>query len=83
MTDIRNEVIRKKGEPEDFHAGGSDASGIVWAIGSEVDYVSVGDEARNQPCAFGSLTVSVHEEKENCGVGLAVFGIAHISICVG
>jgi len=35
---------QKKGEPEDFHAGGSDASGIVWAIGSEVTNVKVGDE---------------------------------------
>ena len=24
---------QKKGEPEDFHAGGSDCSGIVWAVG--------------------------------------------------
>jgi crotonyl-CoA carboxylase/reductase len=35
---------QKKGEPEAFHAGGSDASGIVWAIGAEVDNVAVGDE---------------------------------------
>ena len=35
---------QKKGEPEDFHAGGSDASGIVWAVGSEVNDVTVGDE---------------------------------------
>ncbi|MCB1377312.1 MAG: crotonyl-CoA carboxylase/reductase, partial [Alphaproteobacteria bacterium] len=35
---------QKKGEPEDFHAGGSDASGIVWAIGSEVENVKVGDQ---------------------------------------
>jgi crotonyl-CoA carboxylase/reductase len=35
---------QKKGEPEDFHAGGSDASGIVWAVGSEVKDVTVGDE---------------------------------------
>jgi hypothetical protein len=25
---------QKKGEPEDFHIGGSDASGVVWAVGS-------------------------------------------------
>jgi crotonyl-CoA carboxylase/reductase len=31
------------GEPEDFHIGGSDASGIVWAIGDEVTNVKVGD----------------------------------------
>ena len=35
---------QKKGEPEDFHAGGSDCSGIVWAVGSEVRNVTVGDE---------------------------------------
>lgn len=37
--------IRKKmGEPYDFHIGGSDVSGIVYAIGSDVKNVSVGDE---------------------------------------
>jgi crotonyl-CoA carboxylase/reductase len=34
----------KKGETEDFHIGGSDASGIVWKVGSEVTNVKVGDE---------------------------------------
>jgi crotonyl-CoA carboxylase/reductase len=35
---------QKKGEPEDFHAGGSDCSGIVWAIGDQVSEVAVGDQ---------------------------------------
>ena len=35
---------QKKGEPEDFHAGGSDASGIIWAVGSEVTECQIGDE---------------------------------------
>lgn len=35
---------QKLGEPEDFHAGGSDCSGIVWATGKDVKNVSVGDE---------------------------------------
>ena len=35
---------QKKGEPEDFHVGGSDASGVVWAIGADVTNVKVGDE---------------------------------------
>jgi crotonyl-CoA carboxylase/reductase len=32
------------GEPEYFHAGGSDCSGIVWAVGNDVRNVAVGDE---------------------------------------
>lgn len=35
---------QKLGEPEDFHAGGSDCSGIVWAVGKDVTDVHVGDE---------------------------------------
>jgi crotonyl-CoA carboxylase/reductase len=35
---------QKGGEPEDFHIGGSDASGIVYAIGKDVTNVKVGDE---------------------------------------
>ena len=35
---------QKLGEPEDFHAGGSDCSGIVSATGRDVTNVKVGDE---------------------------------------
>ena len=35
---------QKAGEQEPFHIGGSDASGIVWAVGDGVDNVKVGDE---------------------------------------
>jgi crotonyl-CoA carboxylase/reductase len=35
---------QKLGEPEDFHAGGSDCSGIVWAIGKDVRNLTIGDE---------------------------------------
>jgi crotonyl-CoA carboxylase/reductase len=34
----------KKGEPERFHIGGSDASGIVYKVGSDVKNLKVGDE---------------------------------------
>ena len=34
----------KQGEPEDFHIGGSDASGIVYKVGKDVTNVKVGDE---------------------------------------
>lgn len=37
-------VRQKQGEPEDFHAGGSDCSGIVWKVGSAVTNVRPGDE---------------------------------------
>ncbi len=34
---------QKKGDKEDFHVGGSDASGVVWAVGTDVTNVKVGD----------------------------------------
>jgi crotonyl-CoA carboxylase/reductase len=37
-------IRQKMGEPYDFHIGGSDASGIVYAIGADVENVSIGDE---------------------------------------
>lgn len=39
-------AARRKANPAEpaFHIGGSDASGIVWAVGSEVSKVRVGDE---------------------------------------
>lgn len=37
-------IRQKMGEPYDFHVGGSDASGIVYAIGDSVEGVSIGDE---------------------------------------
>jgi len=35
---------QRAGEKEDFHIGGSDASGIVWAVGENVRNIKVGDE---------------------------------------
>ena len=37
-------IRMKMGEPYDFHIGGSDVSGIVYQVGSEVTNVKVGDE---------------------------------------
>ena len=34
----------KRGEKEEFHAGGSDCSGIVWKVGGDVKDWKVGDE---------------------------------------
>src|SRR5690349_16852606 len=35
---------RRAGDDADYHVGGSDASGIVYAVGAEVSAVEVGDE---------------------------------------
>src|ERR1051326_7311350 len=35
---------KRFGAKEDFHIGGSDASGIVWAVGKDVTNVKVGDD---------------------------------------
>lgn len=42
-------VRQKRGEPEDFHVGGSDASGVVYAIGDEVSDWQIGDEVVIHP----------------------------------
>src|SRR6266496_1976489 len=36
-------VHARLGEPDDFHIGGSDAAGVVWAVGDAVTNVAVGD----------------------------------------
>ena len=69
---------RKRGAVEDFHIGGSDASGIVWAVGEDVRGVAVGDEVvvlgvmwdesaedirlGADPCTSSSQTVYGYEE---------------------
>jgi len=37
-------VRRRRGDTTDYHVGGSDAAGIVYATGADVDDVAVGDE---------------------------------------
>lgn len=41
---------QKRGEPEDFHIGGSEASGIVWAVGPGAADVKVGDRVVISSC---------------------------------
>ncbi|PBC39693.1 crotonyl-CoA carboxylase/reductase [Rhodococcus sp. ACS1] len=40
---------QRRGEQESFHIGGSDASGIVYAVGSNVSNIAVGDEVVIHP----------------------------------
>lgn len=42
-------VRQRGGEDEDFHVGGSDAAGIVYAVGSDVRDVGIGDEVVVHP----------------------------------
>lgn len=37
-------IRQKMGEPYDFHIGGSDVAGIVYAIGDQVENVALGDQ---------------------------------------
>jgi crotonyl-CoA carboxylase/reductase len=43
---------QKHGRPEDFHIGGSDGSGIVWAVGESVTSVRVGDHVVMSACRW-------------------------------
>ncbi len=43
-VDVIKARQKRDGAEEDFHIGGSDASGIVWAVGEDVKNVSVGEE---------------------------------------
>jgi crotonyl-CoA carboxylase/reductase len=45
---------QRAGQPYDFHIGGSDASGYVYAIGSAVKNVKVGDEVIVHPGSWDS-----------------------------
>jgi crotonyl-CoA carboxylase/reductase len=40
---------QKRGEPEDFHVGGSDASGIVYAVGEHVRGIEIGQHVVIHP----------------------------------
>lgn len=40
---------QKRGETEDFHIGGSDLSGIVYAVGDGVEDIAVGDHVITHP----------------------------------
>ena len=43
-VDVIAERQKSLAEKEDFHAGGSDCAGIVWAVGKDVSTVKPGDE---------------------------------------
>lgn len=50
---------QKRGEPEDFHIGGSDASGVVWAVGEGVHGVRVGDPVVLSSCRWDERAADI------------------------
>lgn len=44
---------QRAGQPYDFHIGGSDASGIVYATGDDVEWPQVGDHVVVHPRLLG------------------------------
>ncbi|ANN18861.1 crotonyl-CoA carboxylase/reductase [Amycolatopsis orientalis] len=50
---------QRHGAPEDFHIGGSDAAGIVWAVGDGVRQVKVGDEVVVSGCQWDERAADI------------------------
>ncbi|MFI1227524.1 MULTISPECIES: crotonyl-CoA carboxylase/reductase [unclassified Streptomyces] len=50
---------QKRGEREDFHIGGSEGSGVVWAVGEGVRQVAVGDEVILSGCQWDESSPDV------------------------
>ncbi|RIL05748.1 MAG: crotonyl-CoA carboxylase/reductase [Proteobacteria bacterium] len=54
---------QKRGEKEDFHVGGSEGSGVVWAVGSDVRHLQPGDPVVMTSCRWD-------EQAEDVRMGL-------------
>jgi crotonyl-CoA carboxylase/reductase len=50
---------QKKGEPEDFHIGGSDGSGVVYAVGEGVKDTKVGDRVILSSCQWDETAADI------------------------
>ena len=66
---------QRLGEPEAFHAGGSDCSGIVWAVGRDVRSVSVGDEVIVHSGWWRSDDPWVCSGRDPCSPSPRVYGV--------
>ncbi len=85
---------KKRGETEDFHIGGSEGSGVVWAVGSRVKGLRVGDPVVISSCHWdesapdiragadpiASSTSSVWGYEDNWG-GFAQFSVVEEYMC--
>lgn len=52
---------QKRGEPEDFHIGGSEGSGVVWAVGSRVKGLRVGDPVVISSCRWDESAQDIRD----------------------
>jgi len=50
---------QKNGQPEDYHIGGSDASGVVWAVGSRVRTVAAGNHVIVSSCQWDESAADI------------------------
>ncbi|QEX20198.1 crotonyl-CoA carboxylase/reductase [Hypericibacter adhaerens] len=57
-------VRKAQGSPHDFHIGGSDASGIVYAVGPEVSGIRVGDEVVVAPGSWDPDDAQVKSSRD-------------------
>jgi len=58
---------QKRGEPEDFHVGGSEGAGVVWAVGSEVKGLALGDPVVMSPCRWDEHASDIRMGMEPIG----------------
>ena len=66
---------RKRGEPEPFHIGGTEASGIVWATGRSVKNVRVGQPVIVSGCRYDETAPDVRMGAEPVtSTSLSVWG---------
>ncbi|MEU3752549.1 crotonyl-CoA carboxylase/reductase [Streptomyces olivoreticuli] len=50
---------QRQGRREDFHIGGSEGSGVVWAVGEGVSQVAVGDEVILSGCQWTETAADI------------------------
>ncbi|MAG30653.1 MAG: crotonyl-CoA carboxylase/reductase [Deltaproteobacteria bacterium] len=55
---------QKRGEPEAYHIGGSEASGIVWAVGRGATGVAVGDRVVVSSCRWDEHAADIRRGRD-------------------
>ncbi|MDQ2588926.1 crotonyl-CoA carboxylase/reductase [Saccharothrix yanglingensis] len=58
---------QKTGRPEDFHIGGSEGAGVVWAVGENVRNVAVGDHVVISPAQWDETAEDLRLSRDPMG----------------